>query len=174
MSRAELRRADLVEVKSPSEILATLDERGALAGLPFMPEMARYCGRRFSVDRRADRICDTIHYTGSRRLHGAVLLEDLRCDGSGHDGCQAECRFFWKEAVAAPRDAGDACLRAAAGTCGGCAGEARRREHAHAGAGRRGARSRVIAARPPSYTAAPSTSSSGTRPPTCASTPRAV
>jgi hypothetical protein len=26
------------------------------------------------------------------------MLEDLRCDGSGHDGCQAECRFFWKEA----------------------------------------------------------------------------
>ena len=27
-----------------------------------------------------------------------MLLEDLRCDGSAHDGCQAECRVFWKEA----------------------------------------------------------------------------
>lgn len=97
MSCAAFRRGDLVEVKSPSEILATLDERGALADLPFMPEMAPSCGRRFTVDRRADKICDTIHYTGSRRLRDAVLLEDLRCDGSGHDGCQAECRFFWKE-----------------------------------------------------------------------------
>ena len=97
MSKEELRRGDLVEVKSPAEILATLDERGELAGLPFMSEMAPYCGRRFTVDRRADKICDTIHYTGSRRLHDAVLLEDLRCDGSGHDGCQAECRFFWSE-----------------------------------------------------------------------------
>lgn len=97
MSKEELHRGDLVEVKSPSEILATLDHRGALSDLPFMPEMAPLCGRRFTVDRRADKICDTIHYTGSRRLNDAVLLEDLRCDGSAHDGCQAECRFFWKE-----------------------------------------------------------------------------
>jgi hypothetical protein len=98
MSQAELRRGDLVEVKGPREILDTLDERGAVAGLPFMPEMARYCGRRFAVDRRAEKLCDTIHYTGSRRLHDAVLLEQLRCDGSAHAGCQAECRLFWKEA----------------------------------------------------------------------------
>jgi hypothetical protein len=106
MSKDKLRRGDLVEVKTHSEILATLDERGALADLPFMPEMALYCGRRFTVDRRADKICDTIHYTGSRRLHDAVLLEDLRCDGSGHDGCQAECRFFWKEQWLRPVTAG--------------------------------------------------------------------
>ena len=98
MSQQSLRHGDMVEVKSPSEILATLDERGALADLPFMPEMAPYCGRRFKVERRAEKVCDTIHYTGSRRLHDSVLLEDLRCNGSGHDGCQAECRLFWKEA----------------------------------------------------------------------------
>jgi hypothetical protein len=40
MSAKELRRGDLVEVNSPAEILATLDERGDLEGLPFMPEMA--------------------------------------------------------------------------------------------------------------------------------------
>ena len=93
-----LYRGDLVDVRSPSEILATLDEFGALAGVPFMPEMVVYCGRRFTVDSRADKICDTVNYTGSRRIPNTVLLEDLRCDGSGHDGCQAECRIFWKEA----------------------------------------------------------------------------
>jgi hypothetical protein len=98
MSHAQLGRGDLVEVKSPSEILATLDDSGTLAGLPFMPEMVGYCGRRFRVERRADKICDTVDYTGSRRLPDSVLLDDLRCDGSGHDGCQAECRLFWKEA----------------------------------------------------------------------------
>jgi hypothetical protein len=97
MGNAGLRHGDVVVVKSVAEILATLDENGALDGLPFMPEMIRYCGRRFAVDRRADKICDTIHYTGSRRLPDSVLLEDLRCDGSAHDGCQAECRLFWKE-----------------------------------------------------------------------------
>jgi len=36
--------------------------------------------------------------SGSRHVPRAVLLAELRCDGSGHDGCQAECRLFWKEA----------------------------------------------------------------------------
>ena len=98
MKDEELYRGDLVEVRSPSDILATLDESGALAGLPFMPEMVAYCGRRFTVSYRADKICDTVEYTGSRRVPSAVYLEDLRCNGSGHDGCQAECRILWKAA----------------------------------------------------------------------------
>jgi hypothetical protein len=98
MKQQELYRGDSVEVRSPSEILATLDETGLLDGLPFMPEMAAYCGQRFKVGYRADKICDTVSYTGSRRIPNGVLLEDLRCNGSGHDGCQAECRIFWKDA----------------------------------------------------------------------------
>ncbi len=91
-----------MEVKGPEEILSTLDERAALDGLPFMPEMVALCGRSFTVDRRAERVCDTVDYSGTRRLHDAVLLEDLRCDGAAHGGCQAECRFFWKEAWLRP------------------------------------------------------------------------
>ena len=63
-----------------------------------MPEMLQYVGRRFTVGRRVEKICDTISQTGSRRMVGTVYLEDLRCDGSGHDGCQAGCRIYWKEA----------------------------------------------------------------------------
>jgi hypothetical protein len=92
------RHGDLVEVRSAAEILATLDERGMLEGLPFMPEMVRYCGQQFVVDKRAEKICDTIYPLGSRRLPDTVLLGDMRCDGSGHDGCQADCRIFWKQA----------------------------------------------------------------------------
>jgi hypothetical protein len=92
-----LKSGDLVEVRSAGEILATLDEAGALEALPFMPEMLPWLGRRFVVDKRADKICDTIAQTGSRRLHDSVMLADLRCDGSSHAGCQAECRLFWKE-----------------------------------------------------------------------------
>ena len=98
MPSDDLRRGDLVEVKDPAAILATLDEHGALEELPFMPEMAAFCGRRFEVDRRAERVCDTVHYTGSRKPPRSVLLAELRCDGSAHGGCQAECRFIWKEA----------------------------------------------------------------------------
>src|SRR5215475_13657598 len=37
---AGLRPGEMIEVRSLPEILATLDERGCLDGLPFMPEMA--------------------------------------------------------------------------------------------------------------------------------------
>lgn len=108
MSSEAFRRGDEVQVRDPSEILATLDGNAALDGLPFMPEMVALCGQRFTVERRAERLCDTVHYSGTRRLHDSVLLDDLRCDGAAHGGCQAECRFFWKEAWlrrAGPEDA---------------------------------------------------------------------
>lgn len=93
-----LRLGDVVRVRPASEILATLDESGALDGLPFMPEMLSHVGRRFRVSARVEKICDTIHGSCSRRMHDTVYLEDLRCDGSGHDGCQAGCRMYWREA----------------------------------------------------------------------------
>ena len=93
-----LHRGEVVEVRSPAEILATLDDRGCLNNLPFMPEMISRCGRLFTVDRRADKVCDTIETLRSRRINDAVLLEGERCDGSGHAGCQADCKFYWHEA----------------------------------------------------------------------------
>ena len=93
-----LRPGDIVEVRPAAEILATLDAEGSLDAMPFMPEMLQYVGRRFTVSRRVEKICDTIAATGSRRMHDTVYLENLRCDGSGHAGCQAGCRIYWKEA----------------------------------------------------------------------------
>lgn len=93
-----LRVGDMVEVRSEQEILATLDEQGAVDGMPFMPEMLEYCGKRFRVEKRADKTCNTITVMESRRIHDAVHLEGLRCDGSAHGGCQAQCFLFWKEA----------------------------------------------------------------------------
>ncbi|HET9986335.1 MAG TPA: hypothetical protein VFQ38_22345 [Longimicrobiales bacterium] len=99
-----LRAGDLVEVRSEAEILASLDENGCIDGLPFMPEMLEYCGARVRVDKRADKTCDTIDYTGNRRMRDAVHLEGMRCSGAAHGGCQAHCPFFWKEAWLKPVD----------------------------------------------------------------------
>lgn len=93
-------RGDLVEVKSLEEILSTLDADAKLEGLPFMPEMARYCGRQVRVYRRATKTCvEGLHL---RRMENTVLLEGLRCDGSAHAGCQRACLLFWKEAWLRP------------------------------------------------------------------------
>jgi hypothetical protein len=93
-----LRSGELVEVLSEAEILATLDANGRLDAQPFMPEMLEYCGKQFRVYLRSDKTCDTITKTGARRMWNTVHLDELRCDGSAHDGCQARCLFYWKEA----------------------------------------------------------------------------
>lgn len=92
-----LKVGDVVRVRGRDDILATLDERGMLDGLPFMPEMLQYCGQIHRVAKRADKTCDTIHKTGGRRMSNAVHL-DLRCGGGAHGGCGARCLLFWKEA----------------------------------------------------------------------------
>jgi hypothetical protein len=40
---------DWVEVRSKEEILRTLDVRGRLDDLPFMPQMFQYSGQRFRI-----------------------------------------------------------------------------------------------------------------------------
>jgi len=92
-----LQRGEEAEVRTLAEIRATLDERGALDGIPFMPEMERFAGRRARVWRRADRLCVEGAPT-HRRLRDTVFLEDLRCDGSEHAGCQRACLLLWNEA----------------------------------------------------------------------------
>jgi hypothetical protein len=96
------RTGQWVEVRSVSEILATLDERGDLERMPFMPEMLRHAGKRFQVTAVAHKTCDTVNRTGGRTVPRAIHLEDLRCDGSAHGGCQAACLLFWKTAWLKP------------------------------------------------------------------------
>ncbi|MEV4551164.1 hypothetical protein AB0L44_10205 [Nonomuraea wenchangensis] len=94
----DLKVGDVVEVRSEAEIRATLDERGELDGLPFMPEMAAYCGRRLTVHKVAHKLCDTQTRTGLRRMERAVHLTGARCDGAAHGGCQTNCSMYWKDA----------------------------------------------------------------------------
>jgi hypothetical protein len=91
----DLKPGDLVEVRSAAEIMASLDGDGKLDGLPFMPEMLAYCGRRLHVSKRADNTCALGQ---PRRIEGTVHLEQTRCDGSAHRGCEAGCLFLWREA----------------------------------------------------------------------------
>jgi hypothetical protein len=101
-SPIRLSAGDWVEVRSKEEVLATLDETGGVDGLPFMPEMLQFCGKRVQVSKRAHKTCDTVNKPAGRRLEGSVHLDNLRCDGSAHGGCQAGCLLFWKEAWLKP------------------------------------------------------------------------
>jgi hypothetical protein len=93
----DLKVGELVEVRSPAEILATLDERGRLDALPFMPEMLQFAGKQLRVSKRAFKTCDQVKNSGMYRMERTVHLEGVRCDGSAHGDCQAGCLIFWKE-----------------------------------------------------------------------------
>jgi hypothetical protein len=94
----DLKSGDLVEVKSSREIFATLDVNGKFKGLSFTPEMARFCGKRFKVYEKLDKII--IEATGElRKLKSpTVILEGVFCDGKAHGGCDRSCFCFWREA----------------------------------------------------------------------------
>ena len=101
-----LRRGQMVRIRSQAEILATLDADGKLEGLPFQPEMLKFCGGAFRVFRRAEKVFLDHHYYVAR-LKNTVLLQDLRCDGTAHGGCQMGCKLLWKEAWLKPDDSGE-------------------------------------------------------------------
>lgn len=91
-----LRRGDVVTVRRLDEIFATLDADGKCEGMPFMPEMAAFCGVTFQVHRLAEKTC--VEGIGVRSLRNTVFLAGLRCNGSAHAGCQRGCLIFWKDA----------------------------------------------------------------------------
>jgi hypothetical protein len=87
-----------VEVRSIKEIFATLNGGDKLKGLRFNPEMAEFCGKRFRVYKRLDKII--VETTGELRniRTPTVLLEGVFCDGRAHGGCDRSCFCFWREA----------------------------------------------------------------------------
>jgi hypothetical protein len=90
-----LQPSELVEVLSRKEIFATLDSSGRYQGLPFMPEMLDYCGKRFRVLKRVNKII--VEGVGIRRMRNTVILGRVACDGKFHGGCRRTCLLLWKE-----------------------------------------------------------------------------
>jgi len=91
-----LKPGELVEVKSLDEIRATLTPIGKNRGLEFAPEMMKFCGRRFIVLSRVEKI---IMETTAEMLpiSDTVILEAVACDGCFHRGCARNHYFHWRE-----------------------------------------------------------------------------
>lgn len=88
------RAGDWVRVRDLDSIRSTLDTEARLNGLPFMPGMIPFCGRRFRIAKVADTICldNAVH-----RLGACVVLQtSRRCDGESYRGCQFGCHFLWR------------------------------------------------------------------------------
>ncbi len=92
-----LQPGELVEVKSIDEILATLNRKRRCRGLLWMTGMRRFCGKRYRVLRRVERIM--LETNGElRTMKNTVLLEGAMCDGTAFGGCDRSCFHFWREA----------------------------------------------------------------------------
>ena len=68
-----------------------------------MPELLGYFGRTYTVEAQVGRACDTISRTRGSALPGnTVLLDDLRCDGSGHERLPGGLQDLLEGGVVAP------------------------------------------------------------------------
>ncbi len=93
---AVFRCGDRVRIKPYQAIAAILDAEGSCDGLPFMPEMQQWCGQEVTLRQPVYRLL--VEGTGIRGMRDTVMLDDFRCDGTAHGGCQRACRLLWKTA----------------------------------------------------------------------------
>jgi len=95
--RLNLQPGDWVQVKSVDEIFPTLDDEGKYKGLYFMPEMEKFCGKKFKVFKRADIVKLESTMEVRKLTSPTIFLENVYCNGELHDGCDRSCFHFWRE-----------------------------------------------------------------------------
>jgi len=92
----ELKQGDWVEVRSMKEIATTLDKSGKYLGLYFMPEMERFCGKRFRVFKIARDIKLESNGQLRRLKKPSYFLEGVFCTGEHQGGCDRSCFHYWR------------------------------------------------------------------------------
>lgn len=93
----DLQPGELVEVRSLAEINATLDTNQRNRNLWFDREMVRYCGRRFRVVRRVDRLLDEKTGRMIQTKTPSVILDGAVCVGDFHHLCPRQDYAFFRE-----------------------------------------------------------------------------
>ena len=83
-----------MQVRSPKEIAATLDENGFMRGLSFDREMIPYCGGTYRVQDRVEQIIDERTGRMLKIPSDCLILEGVVCSGEISPG-----RWFCPRAV---------------------------------------------------------------------------
>lgn len=94
-----LKKGDLVKVRSSEEIVKTLDENNKFERCEFMKTMWQFCGKKYKVFKRVEKILDP--WTNKlRRCKNLVILEGLMCHGdpTHATACDRTCLYYWNEA----------------------------------------------------------------------------
>ena len=88
-----LEPGDWVEIKSRKDIEETLDVSGKNRGLLFTPPMLQYCGKRYRVAHRLQKMI--LEESGKMvQLKNTVILEGVTCQAWG---CQRLNFLYWRE-----------------------------------------------------------------------------
>jgi hypothetical protein len=94
--KLNLKVGDMVEIRTEKEIVATL-KGSRYRGLSFMPEMLKYCGKKYKVLKRIENYIVEGNINKKVKPKNTVILEGVFCDGSWHGGCDRTCYCLWRE-----------------------------------------------------------------------------
>jgi hypothetical protein len=90
----DLERGEWVDVRPHQEILRTTTTQNVNRGMRFDPEMAQYCGGRFRVDRRVERLIDERTGRMLQMKSPCIVLEGPACSSEYSAG-----RLFCPRAI---------------------------------------------------------------------------
>lgn len=96
----DLQPGELVQVKSYSEILSTLDSSNKNRGLLFDKELVPFCGGTYRVKTRVERFIDERSGKLREMKTPAVILESVWCQSCYSDGrflCPRSIYAWWRE-----------------------------------------------------------------------------
>ncbi len=89
-----LRPGELVEVRPADEIMPTINAERKNRGLTFDVEMLPYCGKRFRVLRRVEKIINERNGAMMNMPNDCIVLEGVTCGG-----CLSQYRMFCPRAI---------------------------------------------------------------------------
>ncbi len=95
-----LQPGELVEVRSQDEIRATLTHSGVNRGMRYDPEMSKYCGERYRVQMRIERLINEETGKMMTMRNPCIQLEDVYCRAECTDqrlGCPRASNTYWRE-----------------------------------------------------------------------------
>jgi hypothetical protein len=95
-----LKPGELVRVKPIDQIVATLDTGNRNRGLLFSPEMVRFCGGRFRVLKRVNRILDEKSGRMLEFGNPCIILENVYCLSEFSENrvfCPRSIYSYWRE-----------------------------------------------------------------------------
>jgi hypothetical protein len=98
--KLDLQPGEWVEVRPQQEILATITESGYNRGMRYDLEMSKYCGRRFRVQMRVDRLINEQTGKMMQMKSPCIQLEGVYCRAectTKRLGCPRASNTYWRE-----------------------------------------------------------------------------